>query len=600
METLPPNVLENIFLFLPLADQKSASLTCRRLYYTVSRSVFIVKRRYVLREPISKTCFLFCDPDFINGHYSDFIQLGIFRPATLRHWSNWLSNLSFKYSCPNPAELTLLLRNCTRLQSLDLTGCDCLFDKSFYGCVFLSDLTDRNAIRQCIGCCVTKLSLANISSLTNAHVKHLVETFYVVSDIDLSGCLFDFNSADIYCEDNLTFASFLTVINDLKCNNNFKQACGGTLRLNSTSINDTSLFALATTSGLHLCGIYLDNCRELSDNGFMSLIMSDSVLNCLKEVSWGYPGYRVTFLVAEALLERFSYILTYVKLTKWSFQASSRVSSLLLKCLAIEYLDVASCFARPHFLVNSVSSESSRLTNLILSGHSNMSDEDLNIILTNLNGRLKLLDISSCLQLTDISLLAVYIYLPNLETLLAKWCDGFTDSGIQPTYAAGVLHPGLFNMKCLKSVDFSDCRQITGSSFVSNNSGDFVMHELTSLRIGRVGSLHKNVLVLIPYIAPQLRVLDISRSLANDKTIDLLTCKLCNTLRELFITSCDNVTDQSLSSILHNIPFLQILDVSFCPFISPKGVSIFRRSMPYLYYARAIYVGSRLDSTELN
>ncbi|TNN11705.1 F-box/LRR-repeat protein [Schistosoma japonicum] len=332
----------------------------------------------------------------------------------------------------------------------------------------------------------------------------------------------------------------------------------------------------------------------------MSLIMSDCVLNCLKEVSWGYPGYRVTFLVVEALLERFSHILTYVKLTKWSFKRSPRICSLLLKCLAIEYLDVASCYARPHFLVNSVSSESSRLTYLILSGHSDISDEDLNIILMNLTGRLKLLDISSCLQLTDVSLLAVYTYLPHLETLLAKWCYGFTDSGIQPTYATGALHPGLFNMKRLKTVDLSDCRQITGSSFVFNKSSDFVMHGLTSLRIGRVGSLHKDVLILIPYIAPQLRVLDISRSLASDETIDLLTYKLCNTLRELFVTSCENLTDQSLSSILRNIPFLQILDVSFCPFISPEGVSIFKSSMPYLHYVKAIYIGSRLNSTELN
>ncbi|CAH8594237.1 unnamed protein product [Schistosoma turkestanicum] len=600
MESLPSNVLEKIVSLLPLTDQKAASLTCRKLYITLSQSIFLLKRRYILRESIAKTNFLFCDSNFINGRDSESTQLNLYSPSVSRCWSNWITSLSFKYSHPDPIELTFLLQKCPRLQSLDLTECDNLFDISLCTSTFLSEAADRNAISECLNSSTIKLTLANISTLNDVHLKNLFETFRGVRDIDLSGCLLDFNSSSVDCESSLTFANLLSLISGLGINSSFKKPCGGTLRLNSTSINDMSLSALATTPGLYLCGIYLDNCRELSDGGLLSLIMSNSVSNCLKEISCGYPGHRVTFRVAEALLKRFANTLTYVRLTNWSFLANPRICSLLQKCLAIEYLDVTSCFTCSNLLTRSFSLHFGRLTGLVLSGHSDLSDEDLNTIFKNLNGHLKLLDVSSCVCLTDLSLSAVYTYFPCLETLLARWCKGFTDSGICNirTDISSVSDPGLFGLKNLKSVDLSDCGKITGSSFTCKYVGNFKMQKLQSFRIGRIGSLRGSILDSIPYIAPQLRILDISRSSADDETVKLLTYRLQNTLRELFVSGCENLTDQCLVNIFHNIPFLQILDVSFCSFISQEAVSTFRKSMPYLHYVKAIYIGSRLRSAQ--
>lgn len=161
-----------------------------------------------------------------------------------------------------------------------------------------------------------------------------------------------------------------------------------------------------------------------------------------------------------------------------------------------------------------------------------MCDEDLNIIFENNSGHLEILDASFRVHLTEVSLSSIYIYFPCLETLLARWCKGYADSGScnLQTDKPSVSRSGLLIMKRLKSVDFSDCGQITGSSFTCKDFGDFKMHEVQSIRIGCVGSLNSDVLVLIPYFAPQLRILDISRS-SDDETVKLLIKTLTNTLR---------------------------------------------------------------------
>ncbi|VDQ05303.1 unnamed protein product [Trichobilharzia regenti] len=317
--------------------------------------------------------------------------------------------------------------------------------------LFLSNALERDAIRECLGSTLTKLTLANISSLSDENLENLFATFQSLSDIDLSGCLFDFNLTNVNLRRILTFPRFLSL---------------------------------------------------------------------------------------------------------WLFPANSRVPPLFKRCSALEYLDVSSCFTSPKLLVNSVSSAFTQLTSLVLSGYSGLLDEDLNCILKGLACCLKSLDISSCLNLTDVSLSSVCTYSPYLETFVASWCRGFTDSGIRNF---------LFSLKHLKSVN-----------------------------------LYGSVLLSVPSIAPQLHVLDISRSSADDKTIEVLTTKLSNTLRELFVSGCEHLTDQALSSILTNIPFLRTLDISFCPYISPKAVLLFKSSMPYLYYLKSIYVGSYLKSARVS
>nr|CAH8871612.1 unnamed protein product [Trichobilharzia regenti] len=594
-------VLENIVSLLPLPDQKSVSLTCWRLYYTVSRKVFLLRRRFILREPLSNTSFLFCKQSDKCGSGENLYLADSVLPSTVC-WASWVTSLSLKDTHPNPADLAFILRSCSRLVSLDLTGCDSLFNKTLGADLFLSNALERDAIRECLGSTLTKLTLANISSLSDENLENLFATFQSLSDIDLSGCLFDFNLTNVNLRRILTFPRFLSLVSNLEIESKFKQPCGGVLHLNSTSVSDESLRALAAIPGIHISGIYLDNCRELSDTGYLYLMMSDSVFNCLKKVSFSYPGPSVTCRVVEVLLERFSHILTYVKLSKWLFPANSRVPPLFKRCSALEYLDVSSCFTSPKLLVNSVSSAFTQLTSLVLSGYSGLLDEDLNCILKGLACCLKSLDISSCLNLTDVSLSSVCTYSPYLETFVASWCRGFTDSGIRnlSSNALETENRSLFSLKHLKSVNLCDCSRITGSSFLCNTSDSLNLYDLRSLRIGRIGSLDGSVLLSVPSIAPQLHVLDISRSSADDKTIEVLTTKLSNTLRELFVSGCEHLTDQALSSILTNIPFLRTLDISFCPYISPKAVLLFKSSMPYLYYLKSIYVGSYLKSARVS
>lgn len=104
--------------------------------------------------------------------------------------------------------------------------------------VFLSDPGDRHTVSKCLDSSLTKLSLTNISTFIDAHLKNLLKEFHDIYDPDLSGCLFDFNFSSVDRKSYSTFFNFISHSNGLEMNSNFKQTCGGTFRLNSTSVNE--------------------------------------------------------------------------------------------------------------------------------------------------------------------------------------------------------------------------------------------------------------------------------------------------------------------------------------------------------------------------
>ncbi|CAL8081550.1 unnamed protein product [Calicophoron daubneyi] len=442
-----------------------------------------------------------------------------------------------------------------------------------------------------------------MSVLNDEHFQHILVCFPGVVDLDLSGCLIDFSSFDghygsggpPYSSPALSFGTVVSLLQ--KHSLDLQVSEGMKIRLNSTNINDGSLEALIC-AGIRLSGVFLDNCRNLSDYGITKMLAAQASLSCLRELSLGLPGPDVTSTSAAAILSKFGSHLVYLRLSNWPPPLNSALVSALSVCHDMRHFDLSSCLLAPAILSRVFVANLCSITSLNLSGHVQLSDADVEVIASHLRDRVRFLDISSCLGLSDRALATVtYYFSESLEVLIANWCKGFSDygvlgGGLSECAGAG----GIYSLRHLRDLNLSDCHRVTGCCFstLSTVIHSGCLFNLASLRLGRIGELTKESFTNLVESAPLLQLLDISRSSIDDDTLNFLAAKLCNSLRELYIAGCENLTDYSLELLAEKIPFLRVLDVSFCPQISHESLSCFQEHMIYLSELKALYIGSAI------
>ncbi|KAA3678269.1 F-box and leucine-rich repeat protein 9 [Paragonimus westermani] len=614
MELLPLEVLERIFYFLPTFDQKSTALTCRRLYSAVFRPLFLFQRRFVFREPIERTNFLFenlqkyeewSHIDSDPRAFKEALPITLpSRPFGAFYWAPFISKVTFANVSPDPYYLTEFLVNCVNLHSLDLNGCNCLFTSSSKGDLpasFLSKAKDRQRLSSTVGRSLRCLSLAHLCTVDDVDFAHVLSTFPLINDLDLSGCFISFGSRELSSHTGGRLPlhsrlSFKTVLKELRslvscvCTHDWKAV---TLRVNATEIDDDSLCELASANYIHLGGLFLDNCRNLTDHGLLGFLVSQAPFGCLREFSMGFPGPDVTSIAASEILKRVGASLTFLRLSKWP-SLPENFCSLLKPCRNINHLDCSLCTVDlnsfSHVLVNFRC-----LTSLNLSGHCNLSDANVSVLSYCLQHQISYLDISSCMKLTDISLSVICSHFSTcLEVLLANWCKGFSGAGIIGDL--GKVDPTGYDirlLKCLKHLNLSDCHQITGHSLSAlSDSPHSFFQNLVSLRLGRISFLTNRIILSISSQAPLLQTFDVSRSELDDQTLEKVSLYLSNHLRYLYVAGCENLTDHSLLTLKIRIPFLRFLDISFCPHICHESLVDFKASMPYLCDIKALYTGS--------
>ncbi|KAF7257393.1 hypothetical protein EG68_05664 [Paragonimus skrjabini miyazakii] len=614
MEVLPLEVLERICYFLPTIDQKSAALTCRRLYSAVFRPLLLFQRRFVFREPIERTKFLFetlqkydawgcldSNPRAFKEVLPDALPSIPFRTF---YWARFISKVTFANISPDSHYLTEFLANCVNLQSLDLNGCNCLFtsnSKEELPASFLSKAKDRQRLLSTVGRSLRCLSLAHLCTINDADVAHVLSTFPLINDLDLSGCFISFGSREILSHTSTRLPvqsrlSFKTVIKELRslvCCVSTHDWKAVTLRVNATGIDDDSLCELASANYIHLGGLFLDNCRNLTDRGLLGFLVSQAPFGCLREFSMGFPGPDVTPIAASEVIKRVGTSLTFLRLSKWP-SLPENFCSLLKRCQNINHLDCSLCVVDLHSFSH-VLLNFRCLTSLNLSGYCDLSDANVSVLSHCLQHQLSYLDISSCTKLTDISLSVIYSHFSIcLEVLLANWCKGFSDAGLVGDLGkvdSTSCDIGL--LKCLKHLNLSDCHQITGHSLSAlSDSPHSFFQNLVSLRLGRVSYLTNQIILKISSQAPLLQTFDVSRSELDDQTLEKVGSYLSNHLRYLHVAGCENLTDHSLLTLRIRIPFLRFLDVSFCPHICQEALVDFKASMSYLCDIKTLYTGS--------
>ncbi|TGZ58160.1 hypothetical protein CRM22_009764 [Opisthorchis felineus] len=611
LDRLPAEVLEAIISYLPLHDQKVVAVTCRRLYVVVTRPRFLLKRHFVVREPLENAKFLFTQTNGVEFARQASQCVAKTLPRTMPHWAFFVRRLSFGNVAINPQLFTELLSNSVNLQSLDISGNSFLFSHPFgmKPDMFGDDLLRRH-LWETVGRSLRKLSLANLS-LTEENVTLMLDLFPMIDDLDLSGCMFNFSdfATNRRSASELTShcLSFSTILHIIQLRNSKRETSEQplVLRLNSTDINDLALSALGRT--LRLRGIFLDNCRNLTDWGICDFITSQAPFKCMREFSFGYPGPDVSGLAWTTIVTELGDKLTFLRLSKWP-KISQRCHRSLENFPSIRHIDFSLSLS---FNFSGVHWQSfNHLTALNLSGHNYLTDSEASAFISGLRNQLNYLDISCCTHLSDKTLyqLSFHQY-DSLEDLIANWCSGFTNAGILGCHTEdGRYLPGISFLKRLKTLNMSDCRHITGFAFSFPPLRLCFSQNLTSLKLARVSLIKRHIVQGIAHSAPVLEVLDIARSDIDDHTVEEISAKLSYHLRELNVSGCENLTDKSLCHLSSNLPFLRVLDVSFCPNITQEGIKAFREVMPYLSDFKCLYSGttvpycllfSRLSSLEL-
>ncbi|KAA0186063.1 F-box and leucine-rich repeat protein 14 [Fasciolopsis buskii] len=526
-------------------------------------------------------------------------------------WGRFVTDLSFKGRSADSRNLAAVLSVCFNLRSLDISGCNSLFDirrtVKVHGGRFLEDELERSVLRNSVGHGLQRISLANITSLRNEDVHHVLQAFPHVRDIDLSGCIMDFTGhvggnrlSTAINGSQLSFRGFLAALRDLSTS-----CFGGAslcfyLRLNSTCITDHDVEALCCCSLVQLRGLSVDNCRSLTDRGIGALFSSVHSVNHLEEFSMNLPSPDVSFSALLPYLRVLGPKLKRLSFSKLPISSKTQLSSLFSSCCNVEHLDVSSCCVKFTGLPEYLWMNLHCISSLDLSGHFTLSDDDVSVMSLCLKNRLKYLNISSCMKLTDLSLETIFMcFSVSLEVLNSNWCKGFSDVGIMCASQTSDHATGLSSCTRLKELNFSDCHQITGHSFSSLSYSCIPLFEnLVHLHLGRLGRFCPDDLVSLCRSAPFLQSLDISRSAVDDSSLNIAFVKLNRTLRKLNLSGCEQLTDLSLRNLSASIPYFQVLDVSFCPHISQRSLQEFKDRMPYLSELKALYVGASVIQVE--
>ncbi|VDP93497.1 unnamed protein product [Echinostoma caproni] len=466
--------------------------------------------------------------------------------------------------------------------------------------------SDRTVLLESVGQSLQRISLASITSLCNEDVGHILETFPYVRDIDFSGCFIESTTnrnetglINLPARPQLSFRSLLSSLRALST------VCFGgaplyvTLRLNSTGITDRDLEFLCCCDFIHLRGLLIENCRNLTDRGLLAVLSSVQLVGQLKEISLGLPSPDINFSTFLPVFKAIGPNLKRLCLSKLPISSKSQLSSLLSSCSNVEHLDISSCCTGFIGWSEYLWMNLHCISSLDLSGHFTLTDEDVSVMSLSLKCRLKYLNVSSCMKLTDLSLEVICRnFSSTLEVLNANWCKGFSDAGFQGTQGTSVFSTGVYTCTRLKELNFSDCHQITGRSFAPN-FGFYIppFQNLARLHLGRTGLFKGDDLINAASFAPFLQYLDVSRSSVDDDSLNTVLQKLHRTLRQLFVSGCDRITDLTLNNIISSIPYLRVLDVSFCPHISHEGLRNFRGCMSYLIELKALYIGAAVNHT---
>ncbi|XP_045299017.1 exocyst complex component 3-like protein isoform X7 [Leopardus geoffroyi] len=629
-ESLPQEMLTYILSFLPLSDQKEASLVSRAWYCAAQNALRETNVQYNI--PVSSASLPAIKSLGLRGitcisltNLDDSPASHEVLECVAYHLGPHLQSLCLSGGSPSEAAFVALILGCPALRILDLSGCNSLFTS---GMLLAQPETAQRVQQVLSGLC--ELNLAGLWDLTDLSFNRLSSCAPRLERLSLAYCHLTFELGPAWgslgpqdsSPSQLSFHNLLRFV---------KERAGSlhALDLSGTGLLPEALQALGQVAGLQLQELSLHGCQDLSTEAVAALCRLQSGLISLD--LGGCSGLADGALVAISQglghLQRLS-LRKLQRLTDAGCTALGDLQELqsldLAECCLVSGWGLAQALGSGH-------RAPAPLASLSLAYCASLKDASVLSLIPVLSPSLRVLDLSSCVALTNRTLQAISAYLTHLSVLRLAWCKELRDWGLlglgepseEPTQepqdhlraklrrnlrsrslfpqlhqelehqASGPKEPpqpqgpSLLMLRALQELDLTACSKLTDASLAKV----LRFPQLRQLSLSLLPALTDKGLVAVAKGCPSLEHLVLSHcSLLSDEGWAQAASSWPR-LRHLNLSSCSQLTEQTLDTIGQACKQLRMLDVSMCPGISMAAIRHFQAQLPQVACIQSRFVG---------
>ncbi|XP_069509958.1 F-box/LRR-repeat protein 2-like isoform X2 [Ambystoma mexicanum] len=627
---LPLEIISHILSFLSASDQKAAALVNRTWYFAAQDSQLQRKLVYCLPatssslstiEGLARRC-LPCIS--LNNLDASTISGDIVRYVAF-YLGPYLESVNLHGSSLTDSSFTTLIQSCPNLRSLDLSGCNSLFMSG----TLLSKPEIALRVQEALAN-LQELNLSGLRYLSDLIFNRFARCTPRLEKLSLARChiTFEFDPYRGSSEYNSSAVlSFRNVLRFLKERVNSMRS----LDLSGTGITTDAVRSFVQIEGLNLMELFLQNCKDLSSEA--TVILSKHQLDLVTLDLTGCSELSNSAMVAVSSHLHGIQNLSMGKVRWLTDKGLARIAELeklrtldLSECSLLNGAELAKGFSAPHI--------HPKLASLNLSCCAMLKDMYMLSLARSLSSCLRVLDLSSCMALTDLTVRAISTHLIHLTVLRLAWCKELTDWGllgleepkeevnpqeedmgpkfsrtfgnmgffVPPPYVDNRPRlltefdlkksqekrgPSLASLKNLQELDLTACSKLTDISITKV----IQFRELRQLSLSLVGEITDRSLVAFATTCCSLEQLSLSHCTnLTDEGFLAAACYL-RRLQRLNLSGCNQLTDQTLNIISTECKELRSLDVSMCSGVSMPGVTRLQSQLPLLTDLQTRFVG---------
>ncbi|XP_063103566.1 F-box/LRR-repeat protein 2 isoform X3 [Cavia porcellus] len=563
-ESLPLEMLTYILSFLPLSDQKEASLVSRAWYCAVQNALREANVRYNI--PVSSASLPAIKSLGLRGissisltnldgsHTSQQVLQSV-----AYHLGPHLQNLCLGGGSPTEESFVALILECPALRTLDLSGCNSLFTS---GMLLAQPETAENVRQALSGLC--ELNLAGLRDLSDLSFNQLSSCVPNLECLSLAYChlTFQLGAAQDPVSPQDSYFSKLSFHNVLQF---IKQRVGRlrALDLSGTGLPPEALKALGQVARLQLQELNLHSCRDLSTEAVVTLCHQQPGLTSLDLSGCSELTDGALLAVSRGLrhLQRLN-LGKLQRLTDAGCRALGGLQELrsldMVECCLVSGQGLAQA-------LDSVRGAPPPLTTLRLAYCSSLKDASVLSVISALSLSLRVLDLSSCMALTNRTIQAICTYLTHLSVLRLAWCKELQDwglLGLQEPSEEPACGPQVLQFPQLRQLSLSLLTALTDIGLVAVARG---CPSLERLSLSHCAHLSDEGWAQAAVSWPRLQHLDLS--------------------------SCSQLTEQTLNTIRQACKQLRVLDVAMCSGINVVAVRRFQAQLPQVTCVQSRFVG---------
>ncbi|XP_034542563.1 F-box/LRR-repeat protein 4 [Notolabrus celidotus] len=633
---LPLEIIVYILSFLHPSDRKEASLVCRRWY--IASQDFSFQKNVTFCFPASASslelirglgrksrCSLVISQ--LDGHS---MSRSLLQEVGLCLGSR-LESLALPGSSITEASLLDLLPRLTSLRRLNLRGLDSLFMSG----AFLSREEHRQQVRSALSG-LEELDLSDLRFLSDLTFNRLTGCTPRLRRLSLAGChiAFEFDPYQGCPVGAVEVSSALLSLRNLRKLLTEQKSTLIALDLSRTSITPESLRTIAQVPGLFLEELSLHGCKELTDYSVEVLVKHQPSLRRLDISACKELTNRSVEAIAQGLKS-----LTHLSLSR-DWRVTEKGLADLLSVSSLKSLDLSECLhvSGSEIVRGLTGSRTARAQLETLSLKSCTYIRDLAVFsLTRLLGdSLRELDLTSCVNVTDLSVRAVATYLQGLVVLRLGCCKEVTDWGLLgieetakcehnldtgekgPKFTRTFGNMGFFKpprlpfeerpklvtnndleqfkqqdgasllaLSRLQELDLSACPKLTDSSITQ-----VVRYpDLHRLSLSMLTEITDASLASVAWHCRSLTSLALSHCPGISDHGMAQAAPYLRRLQHLYLSCCNRITDRSLFLLMQHCKRLQTLDISWCKNISVTTVDLLQAKLPFLENVHYKFIG---------